>query len=93
MPYPRRYDADYRNLDIGPGLVEHEEIEAGTPGDIIERLNREINAGLADSGIMARFAGVGAVPLRSTPAELRARIAADVEKWAKVVRLAGIQPD
>jgi tripartite-type tricarboxylate transporter receptor subunit TctC len=68
-------------------------VPAGTPGDIIERLNREINAGLADSGIMARLAGVGAVPLRSTPAELRARIAADVEKWAKVVRLAGITPD
>ena len=50
-------------------------VPAGTPGEIIERLNREINAGLADSGIMARFADVGAVPLRSTPAEL-ARIAA-----------------
>jgi tripartite-type tricarboxylate transporter receptor subunit TctC len=68
-------------------------VPAGTPADIIERLNREINAGLADPGILARLAGVGAVPLRSTPAELRARIAADVEKWANVVRLGGIQPD
>jgi tripartite-type tricarboxylate transporter receptor subunit TctC len=65
----------------------------GTPGDIIERLNREIAAGLGDAALMSRFADVGAVPLKFTPAEFGARIAADVEKWAKVVRLAGIQPD
>jgi tripartite-type tricarboxylate transporter receptor subunit TctC len=65
----------------------------GTPGEIIERLNREINAGLAEPGITSRLADVGASPLRFTPAEFAARIAGDVEKWAKVVRLAGIQPD
>jgi tripartite-type tricarboxylate transporter receptor subunit TctC len=65
----------------------------GTPADIIERLNREIAAGLGDAALMSRFADVGAVPLKFTPAEFGARIAADVEKWAKVVRLAGIQPD
>ncbi len=65
----------------------------GTPADIIERLNREISAGLGDPAILARFSDIGAVPLRFTPAEFGARIASDVEKWAKVVRLAGIQPD
>jgi tripartite-type tricarboxylate transporter receptor subunit TctC len=65
----------------------------GTPADIVERLNREINAGLADPGITSRLADVGAVPLRFSSAEFAARIAGDVEKWAKVVRLAGIQPD
>jgi tripartite-type tricarboxylate transporter receptor subunit TctC len=68
-------------------------VPKGTPTEIIERLNREINAGLADPAITSRLAEVGAVALRFTPAEAAARIAADTEKWAKVVRLAGIQPD
>jgi tripartite-type tricarboxylate transporter receptor subunit TctC len=65
---------------------------AGTPNDVIERLAREINAGLADPGVLKRFAEVGAVPLRYTPAEMRAMIARDQEKWARVVKLAGIEP-
>jgi tripartite-type tricarboxylate transporter receptor subunit TctC len=65
----------------------------GTPTDIIDRLSREINAGLADPGIKSRLAEVGAVPLHFTPAELSARIAADIDKWAQVVRLAGVKPD
>jgi tripartite-type tricarboxylate transporter receptor subunit TctC len=67
-------------------------VPSGTPADMIERLNREINAGLADAGLRARFAEVGAVPLQLTPDELRARITRDVEKWAKVTKLAGIEP-
>jgi tripartite-type tricarboxylate transporter receptor subunit TctC len=65
----------------------------GTPAEIIERLNREINAGLADPGIQSRFADVGAVPMRYTSAEASARIASDIEKWAKVIQAAGIKPD
>jgi tripartite-type tricarboxylate transporter receptor subunit TctC len=65
----------------------------GTPTEVIDRLNREINAGLADAGMQSRFAGVGAVPLQWTPAEFGARIASDTEKWARVVKLAGITPD
>jgi len=65
---------------------------ARTPGDVIARLSAEINAGLADAGVQKRFAEVGAIPLRYTPAEMRAMIARDVEKWARVVKLAGIQP-
>ncbi|MPZ57256.1 MAG: tripartite tricarboxylate transporter substrate binding protein [Rhizobiales bacterium] len=68
-------------------------IPKGTPDAIVERLNREINAGLQDPGITARLAQVGAVPIIVTPAELRARIAADTDKWAKVVKAAGIKPD
>jgi tripartite-type tricarboxylate transporter receptor subunit TctC len=67
-------------------------VPSGTPNAIIERLNREINAGLTDPGITARMAEVGGVPLVYTPAQLRALIASDVEKWAKVVQRAGIQP-
>jgi tripartite-type tricarboxylate transporter receptor subunit TctC len=64
-----------------------------TPPEIVERLNREINAGLADAGVLSRFADVGAVAVRFTPAEARVRIAADIEKWAKVIAAAGIKPE
>ena len=65
----------------------------GTPPEIIERLNREINAGLLDPGLLKRFADVGGVPIRVTPAELTELIAKDTEKWAKVVKAAGLQPE
>src|SRR5216684_2380473 len=68
-------------------------VPAGTPPEIVERLNRETNAGLADAGMRARFAEVGAVPLQFTPAELRALIARDAEKWARVVKQAGMKPE
>ena len=64
----------------------------GTPEPIVERLNREINAGLDDPGIRKRFDEVGAVPFKLTPAEARNRIASDIEKWAQVVKSAGIEP-
>jgi len=68
-------------------------VPTGTPADIIERLNHEINAGLADPGVKARLAEVGGVPLVYSPAEMRAIMVRDAEKWAKVVKLAGIQPE
>ena len=63
------------------------------PNVIVERLNREINAGLADPGIRARMAEVGGVPLVYSPAELRTLIARDAAKWARVVEQAGIKPE
>jgi tripartite-type tricarboxylate transporter receptor subunit TctC len=66
-------------------------VPSGTPNAIVELLNREINAGLADPGILAHMAEVGAVPLLYSPAEMRALIARDVAKWANVVQRAGIQ--
>lgn len=68
-------------------------VPSGTPNEIVERLNREINAGLADPGIRARMAEVGGVPLIYSPAELRALIVRDAAKWARVVELAGIKPE
>jgi tripartite-type tricarboxylate transporter receptor subunit TctC len=68
-------------------------VPTGTPAGIIERLNREINAGLADAGVKARLAEVGGTPIIYTPDELRALIARDAEKWAKVVKSAGIEPE
>jgi tripartite-type tricarboxylate transporter receptor subunit TctC len=68
-------------------------VPSATPAAIIERLNQAINAGLADPGIKARMAEVGGTPLVYTPAELRALIARDTEKWAKVIERAGIKPE
>jgi tripartite-type tricarboxylate transporter receptor subunit TctC len=65
----------------------------GTPAEIVERLNREVNAALADPGVRARIAEVGGSPLIYTAAQLDALIRADTEKWAKVVRSAGIKPE
>src|SRR5262249_21440632 len=65
-------------------------VPAGTPPAIVARLSREIAAGLADAGLAARFAEVGAVPLRLSSEEMRAAIAGDVAKWGRVVKTAGI---
>jgi len=64
-----------------------------TPTEIIDRLNKEINAALADPKIKARLADLGAVPMPMTPAEFGKFIAAETEKWAKVVKAANIQPE
>jgi tripartite-type tricarboxylate transporter receptor subunit TctC len=66
-------------------------VKAGTPPDIIERLNRVINAGLADPHLAARLAELGAVPLPFTPAEFGAYMAKEAEKWARVVRAANLR--
>ena len=68
-------------------------VPSATPNEIVERLNREINAGLADPGIRARMAEVGGVPLLYSAAELRALIAREAAKWASVVEQAGIKPE
>src|SRR5215468_1652288 len=62
-----------------------------TPGDIVDRLNREINAGLADVRIKAQFANLGAVPMPMTSAEFGRLIADETEKWSKVIRAAHIK--
>jgi tripartite-type tricarboxylate transporter receptor subunit TctC len=64
----------------------------GTPGEIIERLNRELNAGLADPAVQKRLADVATTPLVFTAKEFDAFVTAEVEKWGKVIRLAGIKP-
>jgi tripartite-type tricarboxylate transporter receptor subunit TctC len=65
----------------------------GTPDAVVERLNREVNAALENDAIKARFAEVGAVPFKLSVAQARERIASDIEKWAQVVKGAGIQPE
>jgi tripartite-type tricarboxylate transporter receptor subunit TctC len=63
-----------------------------TPVDIIERLNREINAAFSDRNMKARFADIGGEPLAGSPAEFAKLIADETEKWAKVVKFTGLTP-
>jgi tripartite-type tricarboxylate transporter receptor subunit TctC len=63
----------------------------GTPPEVVARLNREINAGLADPGVKARLAEVAATPMPFTPAEISAYVASEIDKWAKVIREAKIK--
>jgi tripartite-type tricarboxylate transporter receptor subunit TctC len=65
----------------------------GTPPEIIEKLNREINAGLADPRIKARFAEFSAEPMPMTVAEFRKFVADETEKWAKVVKFSGAKAE
>jgi tripartite-type tricarboxylate transporter receptor subunit TctC len=64
-------------------------VRRGTPPEIIERLAREINAGLADPVVAKRLNDVAAIPIFYTPAEFSAFMAAEAEKWAKVVKASG----
>ena len=65
----------------------------GTPPEIIARLNRDINAGLANPTVRARLAELGTIPMIFTSAEFGAYVAAESEKWAKVIQFAGIKPE
>ena len=63
-----------------------------TPAEIIDRLNKEINAGLADPEVTARLAALGSSAFPVSPAEFGKFIADETEKWAKVIRFARIEP-
>jgi tripartite-type tricarboxylate transporter receptor subunit TctC len=63
----------------------------GTPADIVERLNRETNAGLADATIKARLADMGGMLLTGSPADFGKLIVDETEKWSKVIREAHIK--
>jgi tripartite-type tricarboxylate transporter receptor subunit TctC len=64
----------------------------GVPREIVEKLNMAVNAALADPKLAARILDLGGVPMPMTPAEFGRFLAAETEKWAKVIRAANIKP-
>jgi tripartite-type tricarboxylate transporter receptor subunit TctC len=64
-----------------------------TPAEIVDKLNREINAALADPKIQVRFADLGGTPLALSPTEYGKILSDETEKWGKVIRSAGIKPE
>jgi tripartite-type tricarboxylate transporter receptor subunit TctC len=62
-----------------------------TPAEIIDRLNTQINAGFADPNLKQHFADLGGTPMPGSPADFGRFIAADTEKWARVIKFANIK--
>jgi tripartite-type tricarboxylate transporter receptor subunit TctC len=65
----------------------------GTPAEIVDKLNEAINAGFADPTIKARLADMGGMPLAGSAADFGKLIAAETDKWGKVIREAGIKAE
>jgi tripartite-type tricarboxylate transporter receptor subunit TctC len=61
--------------------------------EIVDKLHKAINAGLADAGLKKRFADLGAEPMLTSPAEFGKFIADEAEKWGKVIKFAGIKAE
>ena len=68
-------------------------VPKNTPAEIIEKLSREVNAGLADPAIKARLTDLGGTTLVGSPADFGKLIAEETDRWAKVIRAAGIKPN
>jgi len=64
-----------------------------TPADIVDKLNKEVNAALDDPKMKARLADLGGTVLLGSPADFGKHIAEETEKWAKVIRAANIKAD
>lgn len=71
------------------GLMAHK----STPRELVERINGDVNALLHQPEMAERFAAQGAEPYASSPAEFKAMLAADIEKWGTVVRASGARVD
>ena len=68
-------------------------VPRNTPADLIEKLNRAVNAGLAGAALKAKFAELGGTVLPGSPADFKTLIAEETEKWAKVVKFANIKAE
>jgi tripartite-type tricarboxylate transporter receptor subunit TctC len=83
--------------DVVPGYEASQWYGMGaprsTPAAIVDKLNTEINAALVDAGMKARLADIGGEPLPGSPSDFGKLIAEETEKWAKVVKLAGMKPE
>ena len=86
-PWANFCRATRREDGIGVGAPK------ATPTEIVEKLNKEINAALADPKMKTRLADLGAAVFAGSPADFGKFIADETEKWAKVVKSAGIKPE
>ena len=68
-------------------------VPKNTPPEIVDKLNKEINAGLADPNVKSRLADLDGTVLGGSPADFGKLIAEETEKWRKVIRLANIKPE
>src|SRR5262249_1420582 len=68
-------------------------VPKGTPAEIVGQLNKEINAGLAHPHMKMRVADLRGTVLAGSPADFGKLIAEETEKWAKVIKFAGIKPE
>ena len=68
-------------------------VPKNVPAEVVDRLNREINAGLADPKLKTRLADLGYMTFGGSSAEFRNMIAHEIDKWARVLKFAGIKPD
>ena len=89
----RHIPSPEKSLSDGDGCLYRAYSKQNTPIEIIDKLNKEINAGLADPKIKARLADLGGTVLPGSAADFGKLIADETEKWAKVVKFSGIKPD
>ena len=68
-------------------------VPKSAPAEIVDRLNREVNAALGDPKMKARFADLGGTVIPGSPADFGKLVAEETEKWAKVIKFAGIKPE
>ena len=82
---------------VGRDLAQHDlerrVAPRSTPAEIIEKLNKEINVGLADPKLKARLTELGPTVMAGSPADFGRFIASETEKWAKVIKFAGIKAE
>jgi tripartite-type tricarboxylate transporter receptor subunit TctC len=62
----------------------------GTPPEIVDKLNKEVNAALADPNIKARLADLGGILIPGSPADFGKVVGDETEKWAKVIKAGGV---
>jgi tripartite-type tricarboxylate transporter receptor subunit TctC len=65
----------------------------GTPGEIVNKLSEAMNVALADPKLQARLTDLGVDPMPMTPAAFERFIAAETDKWAKVIKTSGMKPE
>jgi tripartite-type tricarboxylate transporter receptor subunit TctC len=88
IPTVAEFVPDYEaSVRIGVGAPK------ATPAEIVEKINREINAGLADPRMKARLADLGGTVLPGSPSDFGKFLADETEKWGRVVKFAGIKAD